>query len=225
MKKLFFLFVIIVALLAPPLACAEGTTVFADGSLGFGGNYYSGQYKGAYGLDSHGNPYSGTFSNLTGSSFDLVAGANVYWTINSEHALWMGVGTTLSIPIAYGSNNTNGAVGPAELSLDVPFLYDISRNLSIAAKPSLLGVMLFDGLSADTLYGLGFSISAGPVFYLDDRELFGISTLVGYKYVSTSGSNYYWGNETYAGSSLYVTVCFTYVWASNNVVEVKDTSD
>ncbi len=225
LKKIILFFVTIGALATPLMARAEGVTVFADGSIGFGGSYYSGQYSGAYGLDSHGNPYYGAFSNLTGSSFNLVAGANVYWTMNSAHSLWMGVGTTISLPITYGSNNTNGAVGPSTLSLDVPFLYDISRRLSIAAKPSLLGVMLFDGLSADTLYGVGFGISAGPVFYLDDRALYGISILAGYKYLSAQGDNYYWGNETYSGSSLYVTACFTYVWASNNAVPAETTSN
>ncbi len=232
MKRVVLVSIIVLTLFAPIIVFAQGTTVFGDMSFGLGGSLYSAQYTGAYGMDSFGNPYFGTFPNLSGSSFDLVFGAHAYWKLGetfgqmlSGLGLWMGTGITLSIPVTYGSNNANGAIGPLVLSLDVPFLFDISQYLSIGAKASLLGVMLFDGLSADTLYGFGFSVGAGPVFYLDERQNYGISTMVGYRYISTSGSNYYWGNETYAGSSLYVTVCFTLELGSNGVVDDGSTDD
>jgi serine protease Do len=195
----------------------KGVTVFADMSLGFGGGLHFGQYSGAYGssYDAYGDPSFGTFPNLTGSSFDIIFGANLYWVINSTHTLWMGAGITLSLPIAYGSSNANGAVGPGILSLDIPFLLDISQHLSIVAKPSVLGVMLFDSFTSDILYGYGLGVSAGPIYYLDEHKNYGITALLGYRYLSTSGSNYFWGNETYAGSDLYLTVSFTFEFASN----------
>jgi hypothetical protein len=217
LKNVYFPLVVLVALTAPTNALADGPTVFSDMSLGLGGSLYSGQYSGAYGssYDVYGDPSFGTFSSLTGSSIDLVFGANVYWVMSTDHNLWMGLGTTLSIALTYNSNNANGAVGPFVLSLDLPFLLDLSQHLSIGAKASFLGVMVFDGLSSDTLYGVGFGMNAGPTYYFDENANYGVSVLLGYKYLSTSGSNYFWGNETYDGGGLYATVCFTLEVGSN----------
>ncbi len=202
-----------------PVANTGGTHVFGDMFAGLGGSLYCGSYTGD---DSNFPPNYVTDVAMGGSSFDFTFGGSVYWVLNSEHTYWLGIGATLAIPLG-GANSSSvpgGSITPYTLSLDIPFLYDVSPpTLSISLKASLIGVWAYDYITADNLMGLGFGISGGPVFHLDSHENTGISIVASYKYISASGKASYTGDSmSYSGSSFSLSVCFTFVIASDNVI-------
>ncbi|MGB9408034.1 MAG: hypothetical protein WCA89_10890 [Terracidiphilus sp.] len=234
MKKLF-IEVILIGLLVPvglfaadthsppqppaPAAATGGTHVFGDMVVGLGGSLYSGSYTGD---DDSFPPNYVTDVAMGGSSFDLIFGGNVYWVLNPVHTYWLGIGATLAIPLG-GANSSSvpgGSITPYALSLDIPFLYDVSPpTLSISLKASLIGVWAYDYITSDSLMGLGFGITGGPVFYVDSHENTGISILASYKYISASGKASYTGDSmSFSGSSFSLSVCFTFVIASDNVI-------
>jgi len=90
----------------------------------------------------------------------------------------------------------------------------MSGRFSISGRVSVLGAWLLNYFSADDLTGFGFDVAAGPKYYLDAHAYYGVSLLVGYRYLSVSGNNYYWGQETYNGSSVYATLCFCLLLSS-----------
>jgi hypothetical protein len=237
MKRLFIA-VILVGLLVPmglfavathgpaqppaPVTGTGGTHIFGDMFAGLGGSLYSGSYTGD---DNNFPPNYVTDAAMGGSSFDFTFGGSVYWVLNPKHTYWLGIGTTLTIPLG-GANSSSvpgGSITPYTLSLDIPFLYDVSPpTLSISLKASLIGVWAYDYITADNLIGLGFGISGGPVFYLDSHENTGISILAGYKYISASGKAWYTGDSmSFSGSSFSLSVCFTFIIASDNVISAE----
>jgi hypothetical protein len=139
--------------------------------------------------------------------------------MNYEGTFWLGVGVTMTLPMTYGSNVPDGAVAPYLLSLDVPLLFDIKDSQwSILIKPSLLGAMVFETFDADTLMGYGFSISAGPVYYFDERKNFGIAAQIGYKYLTSSNTCTDGTVETYNGGSIFGSIFLTIELASDNII-------
>ena len=185
-----------------------------------------------WGIGFYPNPFS---VGMSGGSFDFIFGADVSWVMNADHSLWMGIGTTLTIPLGgarndaffTGGNLSGGAITTYNLSLDVPFLFLIDREHKVwgIIKPSLLGIWAHDYLFGNDLWGIGFGVSAGPILYLDERLNYGINVLASYKYISASGTDFSGDNLNFAGSVFSISVLFVFEIASDNTIDTNTSSD
>jgi hypothetical protein len=210
MKRFLFLAYVVVGLVLPLSAFA--TTHFMDMFIGAGTTAVSGQYSG---WNFGSQPYDVYNSNVatSTSTFDFVFGMDYFWVLNHQHTFCMGIGSTLSMAFP-----ASGSVSPETISLDVPFVYLFSTHFSVVAKPSILGIWMPADLTNyyyEDLFGVGFEISAGPTYYFDEHENYGVCLLVGYKYLPTSCTNDDGTKTTFAGGGFYASVYFSFELWSN----------
>jgi len=209
MKRFLFLAYVGVGLVLPLSAFAA--TNFVDMFMGGGTTAVSGQYSGwNYGSQPY-DVYNSNVATST-STFYFVFGMDYSWVLNHQHTFWMGIGSTLSLAFP-----SSGSVSPETISLDVPFEYLLSTRFSVVVKPSILGIWMPGELTnyySTDLFGIGFSISAGPAYYFDDHENIGVCLLAGYKYLPTSCTNDDGTKTTFAGGGFYASVYFSFeLWS------------